>query len=208
VKALRLAGLNDLNAANEFLEKKFLGELNRRFNVVAAASGDLHPALAPEGKLDEVLSVEDSRVVAADGTVSWHNRYLQLCRQSGELGLVGKPILVRQHRDGRLQLLSGGQTLRWKELPARPKPPGKPPQPLRPGRPNLIPAGNHPWRSFGVARSKKFCREWATGQRSFDRGIAARPPPPSTPHLTARQFLTESEHGESAANRKAVRGPN
>jgi transposase len=182
VKALRLAGINDLNAANEFLERKFLGELNRRFNVVAAVPGDLHRPLAHECKLDDVLSVEEKRVVAADWTLSWHHRYFQLCRQKGELGLVGKPIIVRHHRDGRLQLLYGGKTLRWTELPSRPKPAKEPPRAIRQVRPNVTPAGNHPWRSFGVARGKSFCREWARGQRPFDRGISARPPPPSTPH--------------------------
>jgi transposase len=182
VKALRLAGIDELNTANELLEKKFLGELNRRFNVVAAATGDLHRPLGQQWKLDDVLSVEEKRVVAADWTVSWHNRYFQLLRQKGEIGLVGKAILVRQHRDGRLQLVSGGKTLRWTELPSRPKPAEQPPRAIRQVRPNVTPAGYHPWRSFGVARGKSFCREWATGRRTFERGISARPPPPCTPH--------------------------
>ena len=43
VKALRLAGINDLPAANEFLETKFLGELNRRFSVVAGRRRSASP---------------------------------------------------------------------------------------------------------------------------------------------------------------------
>jgi hypothetical protein len=181
VKALRLAGIPDLDAANEFLEQKFLGQLNRRFSVVAAETADLHRALGREWQLDDVLSIEENRVVAADATVSWQNRSLQLLRQKGELGLVGQSIIVRQHRDGRLQLLYRGQTLRWKELPGRPQP-QPPPRTPRAARAAGLPVGEHPWRSFGIARSSKFCREWATAKRTPDRKIVARPPPPSTPH--------------------------
>ena len=181
IKALRLAGINDLPAANAFLETKFLGELNRRFHVPAAESADLHRALGREVKLDEVLSVEESRVVAADGTLSWHNRYFQVRREPGELGLVGKSILVRQQRNGRMQLLYRGAALRWKELPARPKPQPQPPRVLGQVRRYGMPPQNHPWRQFGVARRPAFCREWATGKRALEQSIVARPPPPSTP---------------------------
>ena len=185
VKALRLAGINDLDAANEFLDKPFLFQLNRRFNVRAAAAADLHRALRPEAKLDEVLSVEHKRVVAADWTLSWQNRYFQLTRQNERLALVGKSILIRHHRDGRLQLLHAGKPLRWTELPARPKPAEHPPRAIRAVRPNVPPSADHPWRSFGVARGKSFCRQWATGERTFDRGTTARPPPPCSPHRGA-----------------------
>jgi hypothetical protein len=182
IKALRLAGINDLPAANAFLESKFLGELNRRFQVPAAAPADLHRARPHAVKLDAVLSVEESRVVAADGTLSWHNRYLQVLREPGELGLVGKSILVRQQRNGRMQLLYRGTALRWKELPARPKPQPPPPRVLGQMRSHASPAADHPWRKFGVARRPTFCRELATGKRALDKDIPARPPPPSTPH--------------------------
>lgn len=177
VKALRLAGLSDLDAANEFLDRQFLPQLNRRFTVVAAAALDVHRPLGRDCRLDEVLSIQDWRVVAQDGTVRWENRYFQLRRQKQQPPLAGRRILVRQLRDGRLQLLSGTQKLRWKELPARPQPTAGLPGPNRAVVPRLTPAAHHPWRSFGVARGGNFCRDYATGKRTFNR-----PPPPSTPH--------------------------
>ena len=112
VKALRLGGISELEAANEFLEKRFLQELNRRFTVMAAAAQDLHRPLGRDCRLDEVLSIQHWRVVAQDGTIRWDNHYFQLLRQKKDRSLAGCRIMVRQLRDGRVQLLWGGQKLR------------------------------------------------------------------------------------------------
>lgn len=179
VKALRLAGISDLDAANKFLEKQFLQQLNSRFTVVAAEAEDVHRRLGRDGKLDEILSIQDRRVVAQDGTVRWENRYFQLRQQKNDPSLAGRRIVVRQQRDGRLQLLSAGQKLRWKELPARPKRTAELPGPDRSVVPRVTPAVHHPWRSFGVARGVNLCRDYATGKRTLNRPPASplHPPP-------------------------------
>lgn len=179
VKALRLAGISDLEAANEFLEKQFLKELNRRFSVIATEPQDLHRSLGRDDKLDEVLSIQDRRVVAQDGTIRWENRFFQLLPRKKDLCLAGRGIVVRQLRDGRLQLLWAGQPLRWKELPARPQPAAELSAPARSIVPRVSPSAKHPWRSFGVARGVNFCRDYATGKRTFGRPPASplHPPP-------------------------------
>jgi transposase len=161
------------------VEKRFLPEINRRFTVMAAAAQDLHRPLGRDCRLDEVLSIQHWRVVAQDGTIRWDNRYFQLLRQKKEASLAGRRILVRQLRDGRVQLLSAGQQLRWKELPTRPQPAAVLPRPNRCIAPRVAPAVNHPWRSFGVARAVNFCRDYATGKRNLNRPPASplRPPP-------------------------------
>ena len=45
VKALRLAGISDLAAANEFLNKTYLAEHNWQFQVQAASEADAHQAV-------------------------------------------------------------------------------------------------------------------------------------------------------------------
>jgi hypothetical protein len=179
VKALRLAGISDLDAANEFLDQQFLKQLNRRFTVVAAEAPDVHRPLGRDCKLDEILSIQDQRVVAQDGTIRWQNRYFQLLRQKKEVSLAGRRILVRQLRDGRVHLLWGGQKLRWTELPSRARATSELPAPNRCIVPRVSPAADHPWRSFGVARGLNFCRDYATGKRSMDRPPASplHPPP-------------------------------
>ena len=61
VKALRLAGISDLEGANRFLEETYLGEFNWRFGRVAASPLDAHRGIPRN--LDEVLSWEEERVV-------------------------------------------------------------------------------------------------------------------------------------------------
>lgn len=72
VKALRLAEIGDLAAANEYLARTFLPAFNRQFNVVAAHPTDVHEAVPRN--LEEVLSWEERRVVQRDWTVAHGGR--------------------------------------------------------------------------------------------------------------------------------------
>ncbi len=143
VKALRLAGINDLESANRFLEETYLPEFNRRFARLAASPLDVHRGVPR--KLAEILSWEAERVVAKDWTVACGGKWYQLDRQHEALSLAGRKVVVRTLRDGRVQLAYQGQKLKWRELPGRPARARriKPAQAVRAVRP---PAANHPWR--------------------------------------------------------------
>ena len=159
VKEMRLAGIRDLDKANEFLEKKFLPALNRQFNVQARSSLDVHREAVRN--LDEVLSWEEKRVVAQDWTVVWNGVWFQIHPQHERLDLATRTVTVREHRDGRLQWLYEGQKLcveGWPERPQRAKP-----APRRVGRTRLAkPAKEHPWRKLGIATGKSFWRREKT----------------------------------------------
>lgn len=161
VKELRLAGINDLAAANQFLARRFLSALNQKFNVVPRSEVDAHRK-APKD-LSETLSWEEERVVAKDWTVAWNRRWLQIEAAHERLSLVGRAVIVRELRCGTVQLLYGRAKLRWKELPARPA--RRPVEPRRVGRTQLSqPAAAHPWRRNGIATGKQFwAREQARG---------------------------------------------
>lgn len=155
VKALRLAGIRDLEAANRFLEQEFLPAFNRQFNVPAASALDVHQAVPRH--LEEVLSWEEARVVQRDWTVACEGRWYQLDRQHESMSLVGRRVIVRRLRDGRVQLLYRGQKLKWRALPERPqriKPPVRKTKTV-----NTVPVADHPWRRLGAAVGRKFWRE-------------------------------------------------
>jgi molybdenum-dependent DNA-binding transcriptional regulator ModE len=155
VKELRLEGISDLAAANEFLEQKFLPALNRKFTLVARSAVDAHRPGARN--LEEVLSWEESRVVGKDWTVAWNSRWFQIEAEHEGLNLAGRKVMVRLLRCGRVQLLYAGTKLRWKELPTRPLRVGAPPR--RMGRIKLVkPGKHHPWRQNGVGHGKEFWR--------------------------------------------------
>jgi len=179
VKELRLAGISDIEAANAFLTKTFLPRLNTKFHVEPRSAVDAHHRC--ELNLKEVLCWEEKRVVARDWTVAWNARWFQIEAEHERLSLVGKKIIVRELRDGLLQLLSEGRELRWKELPARPQRPKS--EPRRVGRTTVVnPAKEHPWRQSGIAYSQRFWRakrkQGADAKRASPQADAASGQPP------------------------------
>ena len=154
VKALRLAGIDDLGRANAYLAQTYLPELNQRFQVPAASTADVHQAV-PRG-WQEALSWEVERVVQRDWTVVYQGRWYQLDRATAGLGLAGKKVTVRRLRDGRIQLERGGVKLKWRALDRRPvrvKVPAVAGSPSTAGKPR--PAANHPWRLQRIGRVRK-----------------------------------------------------
>ena len=135
VKAMRLAKLNELGPANEFLRATFLPALNRKFNVPARSPADTHRAAPTAAALAEILSWEEERVAGQDWTVSWQNRWFQIAREEEKLSLAGRKVRVRALRSGQVKLLYQGRELTSREFegasgagppfPARNRPSGQ-----------------------------------------------------------------------------------
>jgi len=155
VKALRLAGIRDLERANRFLEEEFLPAFNGKFNVPAASALDAHQTVPRH--LDEVLSWEEARVVQRDWTVACEGQWYQLDRQHEPMSLVGRKVVVRTLRDGRMQLVYRGQKLKWRALPGRPQ--REKPRVIKAQAVVATPTAGHPWRRLGGAVGRKYWRE-------------------------------------------------
>ena len=164
VKAMRLAGINDLESANRFLEEKYLRKFNRQFARAAASPVDVHRGVPRN--LNEVLSWEQERVVQGDWTVACEGKRYQLDRQHESLSLVRRKVIVRTLRNGQVQVVYRGERLKWRELPAgaarkRALKPQRRPEPVKkqPEKPvKRVPAASHPWRRDGVGAGRKFWR--------------------------------------------------
>ena len=148
VKELRLRNISDMVQANAFMESKFLPELNRRYAVRAREQGDLHRPLEAQVVLEDVLCVQEQRVVGRDWCVRWQNRWLQIEARHATLNLPGRKVLVRQHRDGRLSVEHAQQKLVCHELVCRPSPVKE--KPVVVNNRSSKPAAGHPWRGQGV----------------------------------------------------------
>jgi hypothetical protein len=150
VKTLRLEGISDIDAANEYLKETYWPGHNTRFALAPAKPLDLHRPRPSEAELDRVLCMEERRTVGNDYCVRWENRYFQLLGTDANRGLAGQSIEVRQHLDGRMELCRRGRQLQHKELTQRPARPGPAkaslPQRVAIHRGQAIPAPNHPWR--------------------------------------------------------------
>jgi molybdenum-dependent DNA-binding transcriptional regulator ModE len=172
VKEMRLAGISELEPANRFLEAQFLPELNRRFWVKPAQEADAHQPVPRD--LSEVLSWEEERVVQRDWTVAWQGRWFQIESGHEALCLVGRSVIVRELRNGAVQLIWEKQKLKYRELTQRPVRALRPKQLPKAAAPQSKPEAGHPWRQFGSGVGQEFWR----GVKA--RGQAARRPSPVT----------------------------
>ncbi len=190
VKELRLAGISDLKKANRFLETEFLPELNRRFWVKPAQAADAHGPVPRD--LAEVLSWEQERIVQRDWTVTWQGRWFQIESGHEALCLVGRSVIVRELRDGAVQLIRAGQKLQCRELAQRPV---RAPRPKASSPPSK-PKAHHPWRQFGLGVGKEFwrgVRARAQAARQPFRGLrsaSAALRPPSDPGRAANKSIS------------------
>ncbi len=149
VKKLRRLGIADAAAANVFLETTYLPEHNTRFAQAPASAEDFHRRIPGRTTLDRVFQLEEERVLSNDWVIRYATRYFQVARQSGQAP-ARSTVLVREARDGAIELRYRGCLMKWTELPAPLKSgavaePARVPQvpaPRRTSRPNA----DHPWR--------------------------------------------------------------
>ena len=111
VKELRLAGIDDIEAANGLLPR-FFEDLNRRQAKQPASPLDAHRR-APHGEtLDDILCREQTRTVQNDWTVRFENRIYQI-RSQRPMPAPGQTVTVRVRFDGSLTLIHAGQPLEF-----------------------------------------------------------------------------------------------
>jgi hypothetical protein len=158
VKEMRLAGIDSLEAANHYLETRFLPEWEERFTVAPRNPGNAHRRLGREQHLEEILSVRVVRKVAQDHTVSWEGNRWGVTREEVCAGLRGAAVEIERRLDGSHWLRYRGRYLplrpcpepvRQSASPSGLRPPGlaeRTPRPKSTSKPKYhVPAG-HPWR--------------------------------------------------------------
>jgi len=151
VKEMRLRNIRSMEQANSYLEAKFVDELNGRYAIAARREQDLHRTMTTDVVLDEVLCVQEPRVVGNDWCVRWRNRWLQVAAEHASLRLPGRRVLIKQLAEGRLLVQHQGRTLSAAELPEKP-PRVKQKKPIVNNR-RYKPPADHPWNRDPVGRA-------------------------------------------------------
>ncbi|MGO8818029.1 MAG: ISNCY family transposase [Terriglobia bacterium] len=159
VKELRLAGIDTMEAANHFLETRFLPEWEERFTVAPRNPRNAHRRLGREPRLEEILSVRVTRTVAQDHTVSWEGNRWGVPREEVCAGLRGAQVEIERRLDGSHWLRFRNRYLRLCHCP-QPAPRAVSPSGLRPpvltakqqSRVYKSAPPNHPWRTFQYGR--------------------------------------------------------
>lgn len=110
VNELRLAGIITVAAANRYLRDRFLPVFNAEFGRPPV---DPTSAFVPVGRadLEQILCVEDERVVGRDNVVTADLIALQLAKQLGGRTCAGLRVLVRGHLNAQHSVWYGARCL-------------------------------------------------------------------------------------------------
>ena len=110
VNELRVAGITTVAAANRYLRERFIPAFNVEF---ARLPADPASAFVPLGRvdLDQILCVEEERVVGRDNVVVIGGVAQQVAKQPGRRTCAGLRVLGRRHLDGQYSIWYGARCL-------------------------------------------------------------------------------------------------
>jgi len=158
VKALRLADIGDIDAANAFLPGYLEGH-NARFAVTPEDPADAHSPYTGTGEaLARICALHHRRTLSKDLVLSFHRqRYILQTAGAPRYALRGQHVSVVQYPNGRIELLHGPDILPFKVFdPAKPLSPPVDAKILnasvdgilaqRASTPRPKPPADHPWR--------------------------------------------------------------
>jgi helix-turn-helix protein len=107
---LRLAKARTIAAANRYLKERFIADYNARFAVPAAEPGSAFVPYVGRS-IEDILCVQEDRVVGADNCVSWHRRSLQIPPQRHRQHYVRATVRGHEYPDGSLAIFDGPRCL-------------------------------------------------------------------------------------------------
>jgi hypothetical protein len=147
IKKLRRKGIDSYAAANEYLEKEYLREHNRRFTRPAAKPEDYHGRKPTARELRQIFRIETERTISNDWVIRHEGRSLQL-QPAGQrrYGPTQSKAQVCEWEDGVMEVYYRGERIAFTELK---EPKGKTSEPLAPAARTIVgrtPTKDHPWR--------------------------------------------------------------
>lgn len=140
VKALRLASISTIEAANDFLET-WLPRYNARFVVPPGEAADLHRPTPSGRTLNRILCVKTPRALRRDWTIAHQGQLYQI-----ETPIRTAQVVVEEHLDGTLRITHHGRPVGYHAVTARPLQEATPPLPRSVPRAVRPPSPQHPWR--------------------------------------------------------------
>jgi transposase len=120
IKKLRRKGIASYEAANQYLEKKYLVEHNRRFARQATEPEDYHRRKPTVWELQQIFRLETERAIGNDWVIRHQGRYLQLQPGQRYRGSRKSKALVCEWDDGSMAIYHQGEKIAFTELPEAP----------------------------------------------------------------------------------------
>ncbi|MGH9647044.1 MAG: ISNCY family transposase [Bryobacteraceae bacterium] len=122
IKELRLAKVNTMQVANEFLEKEYWPEWNTKFTQEARDQQDLHRPLAEGCELGSVLSHVEHRIITNNYTFPYYSKHYQIAREDVQAGMKRQSVRVELWLNGELKARYQGRYVAIHECGAKPLP--------------------------------------------------------------------------------------
>jgi transposase len=114
VKELRLAGISDIDAGNEFLPG-FVARFNEKFAIPAAKPENLHrPLNAAPSRLNDILCHREQRYVGAQLSFHYDRKQVILERNEISESLAGKYVELYDYIDRPLEVRWNGVSLPYR----------------------------------------------------------------------------------------------
>ena len=107
---LRLHGITDMQSANRFLQEVYLPEHNARFAKQAQSEGSAFTQLM-DFALDDVLCIQEERVVAHDNTVQYKGKRVQILENPSRCSFAKCKVRVCEYPDDTLAIFHGPRRL-------------------------------------------------------------------------------------------------
>jgi transposase len=106
VPELRRARAKSYGEANRYLQEVFIPKYNRYFGVPPTEAGTAFiPVIG--ANLPRIFALRHERTVGKDNTVQLGGRVLQLSKIKGVSTLAKRKVEIREHLDGKLEVLCG-----------------------------------------------------------------------------------------------------
>ena len=129
VKGMRVAGVNTLEQANQYLTDDYLVWWERELTMEPANPEDAHRPLEKSHNLAASLSYVEHRQVRLDYTLRWDGKFYQIPREAVTTGLRGAKVRVEKRLDGSLAVRHGERYLPVEECIMAERPKASAPKP-------------------------------------------------------------------------------
>lgn len=109
---LKSAGITNIDDANRFLKQVFLPEFNQRFCVPAQIARNAFIPWKPGNiELNDILCIQDQRIVGNDNTISYKGKTLQIPKDEIRYSYRKTKVKVHEYLDGKIAIFHGPRKL-------------------------------------------------------------------------------------------------
>jgi len=150
VKELRLAGISNIKAANQFVKDIYLSKHNEKFAVEAKEKQNFHRSIE-NYDLNEIFTLREERILNNDFTLRYYNRWFQLIDKQPTLIFPKNIIIVKRYLNQTIKFQIRNTKLNFQEIS---KPTTSKINPINVKVKSIkkpwIPPVDHPWRQYKV----------------------------------------------------------